>query len=149
MSFPLRQERTRAEERDFYGRHKVCEKGAPPRLEGGRDFMNSTETLKLNKDFRRLYYRGKCAVARTVVLYAQKNRLQKSRIGLTCGKSVGKAFARNRAKRLMRESFRALSPEMKKGYDIVIIARTAINGKTCGEVLKDLRYAAEKLDMML
>jgi len=111
--------------------------------------MNGAETLKLNKDFRRLYYRGKSAVSRTVVLYVQKNRREKNRIGLTCGKTVGKAVARNRAKRLMRESFRALSPEMKKGYDIVIIARTAICGKKCGDVLKDLRAAMEKVDMLL
>lgn len=111
--------------------------------------MNSAETLKLNKDFRRLYYRGRSAVARTVVVYVQKNRMRGNRIGLTCGKAVGKAVARNRAKRLMRESFRVLSPEMKKGYDIVIIARTAICGKRCGEVLKDLRFAMEKLEMLL
>lgn len=111
--------------------------------------MNSSETLKLNKDFKRLYYRGSCAVARSVVLYVQKNRSEKNRIGLTCGKSVGKAFRRNRAKRLMRESYRILSPEIKKGYDIVIIARTAIREKKCDEVLKDLRFAMGKLDMFI
>ncbi len=111
--------------------------------------MNSAETLKLNKDFRRLYYRGRSAAARTVVVYVQKNRLEKNRIGLTCGKTVGKAVARNRAKRLMRESFRILLPEMKKGFDIVIIARTAICQKKCDDVLKDLRIAMERLDMLL
>ena len=111
--------------------------------------MNSAETLKLNKDFRRLYYRGRSAAAHTIVIYVQKNRLQKNRIGLTCGKTVGKAVARNRAKRLMRESFRILLPEMKKGYDIVIIARTAICRKKCGDVLKELRIAMERLDMLL
>ena len=111
--------------------------------------MNGSETLKLNKDFKRLYYRGACAVAHSVVLYAKENRSEKNRIGLTCGKSVGKAFARNRAKRLMRESYRILSPEIKRGYDIVIIARTAIADKKCGEVLKDLRFAMGKLGMLL
>ena len=111
--------------------------------------MNSSETLKLNKDFKRLYYKGRCAVAHSVVLYVQKNRGAKNRIGLTCGKSIGKAFQRNRAKRLMRESYRILSPEIKEGYDIVIIARTAIIGKKCGDVLKDLRFALGKLNMFL
>ena len=111
--------------------------------------MNSSETLKLNKDFKRLYYRGKCTTSHTVVLYVQKNRSGRNRIGLTCGKSVGKAFLRNRAKRLMRESYRILSPDIKNGYDIVIIARSAIVGKKCGEVLKDLRFSLGKLDMLL
>ena len=111
--------------------------------------MNSENTLKLNKDFKRLYYRGKCVVTRTVVIYIQKNRLGRSRLGLTCGKTVGKGVKRNRAKRLMRESYRLLSPSLKQGYDVVIIARTGIIGKKCDAVLKDVRYAFSKLDMIL
>ena len=111
--------------------------------------MKSAETLKLNKDFKRLYYRGKCVVARSIVVYMSKNKLGRNRLGLTCGKTVGKAAKRNRAKRLMRESFRLLTPELKTGYDIVIIARTRILDKKCGEVLRDVRYAFSKLDMIV
>ncbi|MBO5059999.1 MAG: ribonuclease P protein component [Clostridia bacterium] len=111
--------------------------------------MNSTETLKLNKDFKRLYYRGKCATSYTVVIYAQKNRLGHSRVGLTCGKTVGKATKRNRAKRLMRECYRIMSANLKPGYDIVIVARTRIVGKKCSEVLKDVKYAFSKLGMIV
>ena len=110
--------------------------------------MNSAETLKLNKDFKRLYYRGESIVTRSVVLYVQKNRFGTNRLGLTCGKTVGKANKRNRAKRLMRESYRLLSPNLLKGYDIVIIARTRILGKTCSEVMGDIRYAFSKLGMI-
>lgn len=111
--------------------------------------MKSANTLKLNKDFKRLYYRGKCVVARSCVVYMSKNRLGRNRLGLTCGKTIGKATKRTRAKRLMRESYRLLSPELKSGYDIVIIARTRIIEKKCGDVLKDVRYAFSKLDMMI
>lgn len=111
--------------------------------------MNSRQTLKLNKEFRRLYYRGKCISCRTVVVYMQKNRLGYCRLGLTCGKTVGKAVVRNRAKRLMRESYRTLLPKIRGGYDIVIVARPRINGKKCDEVLKDVKYAFSKLDMIV
>ena len=111
--------------------------------------MNSNQTLKLNKDFKRLYYRGKCVSCRTVLIYSQKNRLGHNRLGLTCGKTVGGAVMRNRAKRLMRESFRSVSGSLKAGYDIVIVARTRINGKKCDEVLKDVEYAFSKLDMII
>lgn len=110
--------------------------------------MNSAETLKLNKDFKRLYYRGESIVTRSVVIYVQKNRFNKNRLGLTCGKTVGKANKRNRAKRLMRESYRLLADEIKQGYDIVIIARTRILGKKCSDVLQDVRYAFTKLGMI-
>ncbi|MBE7015949.1 MAG: ribonuclease P protein component [Ruminococcaceae bacterium] len=110
--------------------------------------MNSAETLKLNKDFKRLYYRGENIVTRSVVVYAQKNRLSSNRLGLTCGKTVGKANKRNRAKRLMRESYRLLSKELKQGYDIILIARTRIQDKKCPEVMRDVRYAFSKLGLI-
>ena len=110
--------------------------------------MNSAETLKLNKDFKRLYYRGESVVTRSVVLYVQKNRLGTNRLGLTCGKSVGKANKRNRAKRLMRESYRLIHPNLLAGYDIVIIARTRIVDKNCHDVMRDVHYAFSKLGMI-
>jgi len=111
--------------------------------------MNSAETLKLNKDFKRLYYRGESIVTRSVVIYVQKNRLGINRLGLTCGKTIGKANKRNRAKRLMRESYRLMHEELKQGYDIVIIARTRILGKKCTDVLRDVHYAFSKLGMIV
>lgn len=109
--------------------------------------MNNT--LKLNKDFKRLYYRGKCIPCHNVVVYAQKNKLGKNRVGLTCGKSVGGAVLRNRAKRLMRESFRALSPRITGSFDIVIVARSRISGKKCDEVLRDIKYAFKKMGIII
>ncbi len=109
--------------------------------------MNNT--LKLNKDFKRLYYRGKCIPCHNVVVYAQKNRLGKTRVGLTCGKSVGGAVLRNRAKRLMRESFRVLSPRIKDSFDVVIVARSRISGKKCDEVLRDIKYAFKKMGIII
>ena len=50
------------------------------------------ETFKLNKDFRRLYGRGKNLVFPTVVVYYLKNRLNYCRIGITAGKKVGCAI---------------------------------------------------------
>ncbi len=110
--------------------------------------MNSAETLKLNKEFKRLYYRGKSIATRSVVVSVLKNNRSKNRIGLTCGKVIGKAVARNRAKRLMRESYRLLKPRLLSGYDIVLIARCGISGKKCEEVTRDMRYAFSKLDMI-
>ena len=109
--------------------------------------MNNT--LKLNKDFKRLYYRGKCIPCHNVVVYAQNNRLGKTRVGLTCGKSVGGAVLRNRAKRLMRESFRTLSPRLNGSFDIVIVARSRISGKKCDEVLRDIKYAFKKMGIII
>jgi ribonuclease P protein component len=81
------------------------------------------ETFKLNKDFRRLYGRGKSIVFPTVVVYYLKNRLNYCRFGVTAGKKVGCAVYRNRAKRVILASFRELLPHISGGYDFVFVAR--------------------------
>ena len=81
------------------------------------------EAFKLNKDFRRLYGRGKNLVFPSVVDYYQKNRLNTCRVGVTAGKKVGCAVKRNRAKRVILASFRELLPHISGGYDFVFVAR--------------------------
>ena len=111
-------------------------------------FYIMKHTLKLNKDFRRLYSRGKSCASGCVVVYCLKNRKGTNRIGLTVGKSVGKAVKRNRAKRLMRESCRLISADMISGFDIIVVARIRINGKKCGDVHNDLKAALEMLGLL-
>lgn len=109
--------------------------------------MKHTETLKLNREFRRLYYKGKFCARGCIVVYAMKNRRGINRLGLTAGKSVGNAVKRNRAKRLMRESYRLSEDKLEKGFDIVIVARAAINGKKLDKVMRDVVQALEKTNV--
>lgn len=99
------------------------------------------ETFKLNKDFRRLYGRGKNIVFPTVVVYYQKNRLGYCRIGITAGKKVGCAVERNRAKRVIIASFRELLPYISGGYDFVFVARTKTSKVKSTVVFKSLKKA--------
>lgn len=87
------------------------------------DDMRSTETLKENNDFRRLYKRGKSYVSPQIVVYAAKNRQGTNRIGITVSKKLGKAVQRNRAKRIIREAYRANEEKLGIGYDLVFVAR--------------------------
>lgn len=99
------------------------------------------ETFKLNKDFRRLYGRGKSLVFPSVVVYYQKNRLNICRIGITAGKKVGCAVKRNRAKRVILAAFRQLLPLVKGGYDFVFVARTKTATVKSTVVLNSLKKA--------
>ena len=47
--------------------------------------MKFTVSLKENRVFRRLYAKGKSAVAPTMVLYCRRNGRRESRLGLTTG----------------------------------------------------------------
>lgn len=83
-----------------------------------------SKTLKENKDFRRLYYRGKSRASSCLVTYALKSGRGETRIGITSGKKTGNAVKRNRSRRLIRAAFFGLEGRLNGSYDIVFVART-------------------------
>ena len=80
-------------------------------------------TLTKNKEFSRIYARGKSYVHPNLVLYVAKNRLGYTRIGLTATKKVGHAVQRNRLRRQLREIYRLHETSFARGYDLVVVAR--------------------------
>ncbi len=88
--------------------------------------MSEYITLKDNRDFSRLYKRGKSFVSPVLVTYILKNKSDNLRFGITTGKKVGKAVKRTRARRVIRAAYYELYPNIKSGYDFVFVAR----GKT-------------------
>ena len=82
--------------------------------------------LKSNRDFRRVYQRGKSYVCPYFVVYVNPNRSDDIRLGITAGKKIGNAVKRNRAKRVITAAFRAVYPYLLAGTDFVIVARTRI-----------------------
>ncbi len=88
--------------------------------------MSEYITIKDNRDFSRLYRKGKSFVSPVLVTYVLKNKTDNLRFGITTGKKVGKAVKRTRARRVIRAAYFELYPEIKQGYDFVFVAR----GKT-------------------
>lgn len=74
-------------------------------------------------EFNRVRKHGRSWSTKLLVLVVLPNDLEHNRYGFAVGRRVGNAVARNRAKRWMREAVRHLHPEIRKGYDMVIIAR--------------------------
>lgn len=85
--------------------------------------MKKTVSLTENRDFLRLYKRGRSCVAPGLVVYYARNRVGVNRMGITTGRKLGKAVHRNRAKRIIREAYRVLEPGLPDGYDFVFVAR--------------------------
>lgn len=86
--------------------------------------MKRAVTLKENHEFRRLYQKGASAVSGCMVVYCRKNKLGHNRLGITVSVKLGHAVVRNRARRRLREVYRLHNPELKQGYDIILVART-------------------------
>lgn len=93
-----------------------------------------SKTLKENKDFRRLYYRGKNKASSCIVTYVMKNRSGETCYGITTGKKIGNAVKRNRARRLIRAAFAELEHRLNSSYDIVFVARTKTSQVKMAEV---------------
>ncbi len=67
-----------------------------------------------------------------------------SRLGVVTGRKLGPAVERNRARRLMRECFRRSQHVLTGKFDIVLIARNSINGRSMGAVEKDYLAALKR-----
>lgn len=131
------------------GGQVLCEPSAKRLFSKRRVFgLKNTQTLKLNKDFRRLYSRGKSVAGGFVVVYFMQSKRAYNRTGFTVSKSVGKAVVRNRTKRLMRESYRLLEDRLLGTSDMVIVARNRAAGKTFDQIYKDLEYVLSSLGLL-
>jgi ribonuclease P protein component len=90
--------------------------------------------LKSEADVQRVWQQGGTWTHPLVVLRARANELGQSRVAFVASKKVGKAVARNRAKRLLRETTRRLYPQIVQGYDLVLIGRRAIVGAALPQI---------------
>ena len=103
--------------------------------------MLKKNVLRKNSEFSAVYNKGKSVCDRYVVLFYRLNGLPYNRTGFLASKKVGNSVVRNRAKRLMKESYRNIEGSLPEGYDFIIIARNTICGKKCAEVEKSLNSA--------
>ncbi len=100
--------------------------------------------LNKNREFARVYARGKSYVHPYLVLYVAKNRLGHVRVGLTATKKVGGAVQRNRARRVLRAALCEHLLPNAGGYDIILVARTRTPALKSGQVSAALARLMEK-----
>lgn len=101
-----------------------------------------------NRDFRRAYAKGKAFVTPVVVVYVLKNRCRSLRVGITTSKKTGNAVKRSRSRRVLREALRALAPEIKQGYDLILVARAKTPFVKSTQVQEALRQQLEKAGVL-
>ena len=111
--------------------------------------MDIIVPLTENYEFKRVYARGKSAVRPTMVAYCMRRGGPGPRVGITASKKIGNAVKRNRARRLLRESVRELYPQMKPGFDIVLVSRGKTPFVNCNIVMTELTSALEELGVLV
>ena len=110
--------------------------------------MNSV-TLKFNYEFSRVYKRGTFFAGRYVTVHVFKRypglkhnmtRIDPSvvRVGFCANKKQLGAVGRNRARRLMRESYRKLEHLIPEGIDIVFTLKNISEVPSYRDIEKDM-----------
>lgn len=114
--------------------------------------MNSVP-LRFNYEFSRVYRRGRFATGKYLTVHIFKRQKgikhnltpippEQIRVGFCANKKQLGAVGRNRARRLMRESYRGLEPNIKSGSDIVFTLKPL-------EALPSYSEIAHEMDVLL
>ena len=112
--------------------------------------MKKTTMLKKNYEFRTVLTRGKCFREKEIEIFVIKNNKKRNFLGIAIGTKNGKAFQRNRAKRIIRESYTRLENQVIEGYSIVILMnkKCSIDQMTFAEVLKEMQKIFENAKIL-
>jgi ribonuclease P protein component len=67
------------------------------------------------------------------------------RLGITASRKIGNSVQRSRAKRLIREGFRAVFPELPDALDIVVIVRRPLGERKMQALLEEWQRALPRI----
>ena len=116
-------------------------------------------TLKEHHLYNKTFQKGKRFSGRYVSVFVLRDyaakRLMKenpqkqfyNRFGVSVTKKLGGAVQRSRAKRILRAGYRAVEPELKTGFLIVVSLRPGFPKLKSTDVERELRRGFTRLDM--
>ena len=112
--------------------------------------MKKTTMLKKNYEFKAVLTKGKRFKEKEIEIFILKNNKKRNFLGIAIGTKNGKAFQRNRAKRIIRESYTRLENQVIDGYSIVILMnkKCSIDQMTFAEVLKEMQKIFENAKIL-
>lgn len=100
--------------------------------------MQQRLRLRDARDFQRLRREGQTYRHPLLLISLAPNTLSHNRYGFITSKHLGKAVVRNRVRRICRACVRQLHPDLKQGFDVVIVARARIVAQPSDAVLRAL-----------
>jgi len=105
-----------------------------------------TTRVRKRAEFERIQKGGARVSTRTFVLIvAARPDRGPARLGITASRKIGGAITRNRAKRIVREAFRAQRELFPPGIDLVVIVRKPPGTMKVADVAEEWRGASKQL----
>ena len=127
--------------RNLLGRHSVAHRHPQEAI--------LLETIKLNREFKRAYHRGKFKAHPLLVVYAFKTRQNSPRYGITVSKKVGNAPTRNRCRRIIYHALQSVLKDFSVGnYHIVLVARAATANAKSTDLIPFLQKSLKSLGVI-
>jgi ribonuclease P protein component len=116
----------------------------PQRLPFGR-----AARIKQGRDFARVRRAGERLVIGCLIANWERLPVNSaSRLGVITSGRIGGAVVRNRARRLMRESFRLHQHDLAGPVDLVLVGRPSIAGKGFAQVERDFMTTLRKARLL-
>ena len=121
--------------------------------------LKTTQTLRWNYEFSRVYKRGTFATGKYLSVHCFKrspnlrHNMTKIpanllRVGFTNAHGRKTAVARNRAKRLMRAAFSEYEASIRTGYDIIFLMKSGDVLPSFLEVRQEMGRHLKKLGLL-
>jgi ribonuclease P protein component len=105
--------------------------------------------LKNKKDFDEVFKRGKGVEGIFLFLKVNNNSLEESRFGFVVSQKVNKkAVVRNKIKRRLREIIINRKNFIKKGLDVIILAKKGAEQRTFLETQEELTRLLKKIQAL-
>ena len=105
--------------------------------------------IKQGRDFVRVRQAGeRLAVGCLIANWQRLPADSPSRLGVVTARRIGGAVVRNRARRLLRETFRVHQHDLAAPVDLVLVARPSIAGKRFADVERDFLTTLRKARML-
>lgn len=107
------------------------------------------ERLRSSKAFREVFERCRRWKSEDLALYVQRNGPGTRRFGVSVGRSFGRAVARNRFKRRLREIYRREKDFFKEGYRVVVVPQRRTAELSFEELYRSFKNLAQKAGLYL
>lgn len=106
--------------------------------------LSRRERLRQRREFLRVQRTGLRSRGRYLTLLGLPNGLDVTRLGVVASRRLGKAFRRNRSRRLVRELFRL--DKRRAGFDLVVLPRPELCDAPFAVLQADYRNALRRFE---